>query len=149
MQLLGTTSIPEHRWLGPSWDQRARGLGGTLAIPISTGGEENLLCWRNRDRYPNEDIFLHEFSHGIQVRNWCLLFLQFLNTKTLCIDALWFGLKFFFWCKLSSLDCGSNSVTSDRKFDYFVIFSIILNTLSVSSGTSFTFNVSLLQNVLF
>lgn len=96
VQLLGTTSIPEHRWLGPSWDQRARGLGGTLAIPISTGGEENLLCWRNRDRYPNEDIFLHEFSHGIQVLNWYLLFLQFFNTKTLCINALRFGLKFFF-----------------------------------------------------
>ena len=63
---IGTTSIPEHRWLGPSWDKRARGLGGTLAIPISTGCEENLLCWRN-DRYSREDIFLHEFSHGIQV----------------------------------------------------------------------------------
>lgn len=57
--------------------------------------------------------------------------------------------KVFFRCKLSSVDCGSNSVTSDSKFDYFAIFSIILNTLSVSSGTSFTFNVSLLQNVLF
>jgi len=62
----GTLSIPEHRWLGGNWNARARGLGGTVAIPISTGGEENLLCYRNnRDRYPNEDIFLHEFSHAI------------------------------------------------------------------------------------
>eukprot|EP00112_Aurelia_sp_Birch-Aquarium-sp1_P005834 Seg166.3 transcript_id=Seg166.3/GoldUCD/mRNA.D3Y31 product="putative tyrosinase-like protein tyr-3" protein_id=Seg166.3/GoldUCD/D3Y31 len=61
----GVTSIPEHRHLGRWWDTRARGLGGTLHIPISTGAEENLLCYTN-DRYRNEDIFLHEFSHGIQ-----------------------------------------------------------------------------------
>jgi len=60
----GTTTIPEHRHLGSWWDTRARGLGGTLSIPISTGGEENLLC-RSSDRYRREDIFLHEFSHGI------------------------------------------------------------------------------------
>jgi len=61
----GTTSIPEHSFLGAWWDSRARGLGGTLAVPISTGAEENLLCWSG-DRYSREDIFLHEFSHGIQ-----------------------------------------------------------------------------------
>eukprot|EP00794_Sanderia_malayensis_P003482 gene3482-3980_t len=61
----GVTNIPEHSWLPDWWNQRARGLGGTLQYPISTGGEENLLCWNN-DRYRNEDIFLHEFSHGIQ-----------------------------------------------------------------------------------
>ena len=31
---------------------------------ISTGAEENLLCLPS-DRYHAEDIFLHEFSHGI------------------------------------------------------------------------------------
>lgn len=61
----GVRSIPEHSWLPSWWDQRARGLGGTLFYPISTGAEENLLCWTT-DRYRNEDIFLHEFSHGIQ-----------------------------------------------------------------------------------
>jgi len=61
----GVRSIPEHSWLPSWWDQRARGLGGTLSAPVSTGAEENLLCWSN-DRYWNEDIFLHEFSHGIQ-----------------------------------------------------------------------------------
>jgi len=61
----GVTSIPEHRHLGRWWDDRARGLGGTLHIPISTGAEENILCYR-QDKYRNEDIFLHEFSHGIQ-----------------------------------------------------------------------------------
>lgn len=32
----GVTSIPEHSWLGSWWNQRARGLGATLAHPIST-----------------------------------------------------------------------------------------------------------------
>lgn len=30
------------------------------------GGEENILCYKNgQDRYPTEDIFLHEFFHGL------------------------------------------------------------------------------------
>jgi hypothetical protein len=44
------------------------GLGATLDKPISTGGEENILC-RPSDRYygggRGEDIFLHEFAHAI------------------------------------------------------------------------------------
>jgi len=60
----GVTHIPEHRSLGSWWNQRARGLGGTKHLPVSTGGEENLLCWSN-DRYKTEDIGLHEFVHGI------------------------------------------------------------------------------------
>lgn len=60
-----TRSIPEHRFLPGWWDTRARGLGGTIAVPVSSGAEENLLCLPN-DHYRNEDIFLHEFSHGIQ-----------------------------------------------------------------------------------
>ena len=46
----GTTDIPEHSHLGRWWDQRARGLGATPSAPISTGGEENVLCYR-QDRY--------------------------------------------------------------------------------------------------
>ena len=30
------TSIPEHSWLPSWWNQRARGLGGTMQNPIST-----------------------------------------------------------------------------------------------------------------
>lgn len=61
----GTTSIPEHSNLDPViWNKRARGLGATDAAPVSTGGEENLLCYTN-DRYHKEDIYLHEFSHGV------------------------------------------------------------------------------------
>ncbi|XP_076096845.1 uncharacterized protein LOC143067450 isoform X1 [Mytilus galloprovincialis] len=61
----GTTSIPEHSHMDPSfWDNRARGLGATDSAPVSTGGEENLLCLQN-DRYHSEDIYLHEFAHGV------------------------------------------------------------------------------------
>ncbi|KAJ3399335.1 hypothetical protein HDV05_001853, partial [Chytridiales sp. JEL 0842] len=62
-----TTDIPEHSDLTPKeyWDQRARGLGATLARPAVSGGEENLLCTPS-DRYRGECILLHELSHSIQ-----------------------------------------------------------------------------------
>nr|KAG5699592.1 hypothetical protein BaRGS_000708 [Batillaria attramentaria] len=41
----GVTSIPEHSWLGPGWNQRARGT----------------------DRYRDEDIQLHEYVHGVHL----------------------------------------------------------------------------------
>lgn len=63
-----TTDIPEHAHLAndpnTDWDQRARGLGGTLSNPITTAGEENLLCLAV-DRYDGENILVHEFAHGI------------------------------------------------------------------------------------
>jgi len=60
-----TTDIPEHSHMDPSfWDERARGLGGTLWLPLSTAGEENVLCL-NGDRYWNQDILVHEFAHGV------------------------------------------------------------------------------------
>ncbi|XP_005090893.2 uncharacterized protein LOC101864584 [Aplysia californica] len=61
----GTTSIPEHSHLPPWWNQRARGLGATPSAPVSTGGEENVLCLRT-DRY-NQDIYLHESAHGVHL----------------------------------------------------------------------------------
>ncbi|MCH7945771.1 MAG: hypothetical protein IIC73_07140, partial [Armatimonadetes bacterium] len=63
-----TTDIPEHAFLkndsSTDWDARARGLGGTLWVPITTGAEENLLCY-SADLYRNESIFLHEFAHAV------------------------------------------------------------------------------------
>ncbi|MSQ33341.1 MAG: hypothetical protein EXR60_02820 [Dehalococcoidia bacterium] len=63
-----TTDMPEHRHLrndpNTNWDQRARGLGGTLTLPITTGAEENLLCYAT-DRYRGESILLHEFAHAV------------------------------------------------------------------------------------
>jgi hypothetical protein len=59
-----TTDVPEQRYLKKdskiNWDRRARGLGGKL----SSCGEENLLNLRG-DRYGQENILIHEFSHAI------------------------------------------------------------------------------------
>jgi alpha-glucosidase len=60
-----TTDVPEQRQMTPKdyWDRRARGLGGR----ITSCGEENLLNLRG-DRYRNENILIHEFSHCIHQR---------------------------------------------------------------------------------
>lgn len=59
-----TTDVPEQRHMKNDpkvdWDKRARGLGGR----ITSCGEENLLNLRG-DRYRNENILIHEFSHCI------------------------------------------------------------------------------------
>lgn len=61
-----TTDVPEHSKLTPKlfWDRRARGLGATPSNPAVSCGEENLLGF-DRDPYPNENIFIHEFAHAI------------------------------------------------------------------------------------
>jgi len=57
---------------GDTWDNRARGgLGATKARPVSSGTEENVLCYNN-DPYQaplgvHEDIFLHEFAHSVDL----------------------------------------------------------------------------------
>lgn len=60
-----TTDVPEHSDLRPKdyWDRRARGLGATRARPAVSCGEENLLNLRG-DRYPRENILIHEFAHA-------------------------------------------------------------------------------------
>ena len=42
-----TTHIPEHAFLGAWWNERARGLGGTVALPVGSSAEENALCHSN------------------------------------------------------------------------------------------------------
>jgi alpha-glucosidase len=61
-----TTDIPEHSDLKPKeyWDKRARGLGATPWRPAVSCGEENLLNLKG-DRYPKENILIHEFAHAI------------------------------------------------------------------------------------
>ncbi|KAK7090226.1 uncharacterized protein [Littorina saxatilis] len=61
-----TLDVPEHSKMGSIWNTRARGLGGTLPTPLTTGAEENLLCTKT-DRYPKEDIFLHEAAHAVDL----------------------------------------------------------------------------------
>jgi xylan 1,4-beta-xylosidase len=56
-----TTDVPEQSHMDSEyWDRRARGLGGRLC----SCGEENLLNLPG-DRYANENILIHEFSHTI------------------------------------------------------------------------------------
>ncbi len=56
-----TTDVPEQAHMDSEyWDRRARGLGGR----ICSCGEENLLNLKG-DRYSNENILIHEFSHTI------------------------------------------------------------------------------------
>lgn len=57
-----TTDVPEQRNMKPKeyWDKRARGLGGRL----TSCGEENLLNLKG-DRYPRENILVHEFAHAV------------------------------------------------------------------------------------
>ncbi|XP_038072001.1 uncharacterized protein LOC119740696 [Patiria miniata] len=64
-----TTQIPEHSHLNSDlWDDRARGLGGIPSIPITTDGEENILCKNYlQDRWYEEDILIHEFAHAIHL----------------------------------------------------------------------------------
>lgn len=66
-----TTDIPAHRHLkgqkssdGRDFDERIRGLGGNLAIPWTTVGEENITMINDR-RYPYESILVHEFAHCV------------------------------------------------------------------------------------
>lgn len=64
----GTTDIPEHAFLKndpvTNWDWRARGLGATVTVPVSSGAEENVLCY-GVDPFGGEDILMHEFAHAI------------------------------------------------------------------------------------
>ena len=64
----GTTDIPEHAYLvndtTVNYDVRARGLGGSVELPLTTCAEENLLCYQI-DKYHAEDILIHEFAHSI------------------------------------------------------------------------------------
>ena len=64
----GTTDMPEYAHMAKdtsvNWDVRARGLGGTMELPITSCAEENILCYQI-DKYHAEDIFIHEFSHTI------------------------------------------------------------------------------------
>lgn len=63
-----TCDIPEHAHLAndpnTDWNKRARGLGGTLWLPMSSCAEENIMCYPG-DHYWREDITIHEFAHTI------------------------------------------------------------------------------------
>ena len=66
----GTTDIPEHAYLRAdtsiNMDCRARGLEGTMDLPLTTCAEENILAYQI-DQYHAEDILIHEFAHTIHL----------------------------------------------------------------------------------
>ena len=61
-----TTDIPEHAFLASDpntdWDERARGLGATISLPVGSSAEENILCHTN-DRFDKlfEKLRQHHF----------------------------------------------------------------------------------------
>lgn len=62
--------MPEYRDLDEEypevdWDERTRGLGATPARPLTSAGEENVMCYAE-DRYRGENILVHEFAHTIK-----------------------------------------------------------------------------------
>jgi hypothetical protein len=65
-----TTDIPEHSDLyqvfpQQDWDNRTRGVGATSVRPVSSCGEENLLCLSG-DPLFGEFVLIQSFSHGIR-----------------------------------------------------------------------------------
>lgn len=66
-----TTDIPAHSHLkgvcgsdGRDYDKDIRGLGGSIANPMTTLGEENITMVADR-RHPTESILVHEFAHTV------------------------------------------------------------------------------------
>nr|CAB3261372.1 uncharacterized protein LOC100176967 [Phallusia mammillata] len=47
------------------WTRRA--AGGTYENPVNVGAEENMLCEPQDGYAPAQDIFMHEFAHGIHL----------------------------------------------------------------------------------
>lgn len=66
-----TTDLPEHADLNEAfpldegdWDTRTRGVAATVARPLTSAAEENLLCLPG-DVYAGESILVHEFAHTV------------------------------------------------------------------------------------
>ena len=66
----GETDIPEHHFMindtTVNMDVRARGMEGTMEVPVTTCAEENILAYQI-DKYHAEDILIHEFAHSIHL----------------------------------------------------------------------------------
>lgn len=53
-------------WPDTDWNERGRGYGATLALPVMSIGEENLVKIPNfQERYSTESIMVHEFAHNV------------------------------------------------------------------------------------
>lgn len=56
--------IPEYHFLPNAYNEATRGLGAIRAVPVSTAGEENIVCEED-DPHEKEDILLREIAVGI------------------------------------------------------------------------------------
>ena len=66
-----TTDIPEHSDLNREfpifdWNTRCRGVAATIARPVCSVGEENLLQ-KQTDRYIGSSVLIHEYAHTILI----------------------------------------------------------------------------------
>lgn len=55
-------------WPGTDWNARGRGYGATLALPVMSIGEENIVKVEEKgyqERYYSESILVHEFAHNV------------------------------------------------------------------------------------
>ena len=72
-----TTNIPEHAFLGSdpntNWDERARGLGATMSLPVGSSAEENILCHTN-DWF--DELFLGKLKDYLNIISMKLTQLQ-------------------------------------------------------------------------
>lgn len=73
-----TTDIPEYNGMDKQMNTRARGFGGTIELPMTSCGEENILCLNN-DRYNGEDILIHEFAHTMHSMGISFIDIDFNN----------------------------------------------------------------------
>ncbi|GGG72807.1 hypothetical protein GCM10007415_00110 [Parapedobacter pyrenivorans] len=69
------TDLPEYKGFDQSINERARGMGGWTNFPLTSCGEENILCL-DTDRYWGEDILIHEFAHAVH-----MLGISFIDSK--------------------------------------------------------------------
>ncbi|MBC8984614.1 hypothetical protein H9X96_02365 [Pedobacter sp. N36a] len=87
-----TIDIPEYSGMDEQMNTRARGFGGTTELPLTSCGEENILCLNN-DRYNGEDILIHEFAHAMHSMGISFIDIDFNNKlNTIYSQALSEGL---------------------------------------------------------
>ena len=61
-----------------------RGLGGTLAVPVTSCGEENLMAIDADPHYRDESILVHEFGHTV-MEVGRLAYHSMLHSTLLCV----------------------------------------------------------------
>ena len=61
---VGITSLPEYSFLPKAFDS-LRGLGAIPAVPVTSVGEENVICADVGDTSRHEDVLVRELAEGM------------------------------------------------------------------------------------